>query len=94
MAREKTVSPSFKKVFIAASIGAVATLSLYLADLRKDEPNDIESALRGGTPGDVVRPPVSKTPKHDAQLSNVPLDPSLKEMENNWLSTFATARKH
>ena len=64
---------SFKKVLIAASIGAVATLSLYLADLRKDEPNNIELALRGGTPSDAARPPVSKTPK-DAQLSDVPAE--------------------
>lgn len=67
------MNPPFKIVLVAASIGAVATLSLYLADLRKDEPNNIELALRGGTPSDTARPPVSKTPK-DAQLSDVPAE--------------------
>ena len=67
------MSPSFKKVLVAASIGAVATLSLYLAVPQNDEPNNIESALRGGAPSDVVRPPVNKTPK-GAGLSDVPAE--------------------
>ena len=68
------MSPSFKKVLIAASIGAVAMLSLYLAVPRNDAATNIESALRGGTPSDNARPPVNKTPK-GAGLSDVPAEP-------------------
>ena len=67
------MSPSFKKVLVATSIGAIATLSLYLAVPQNDEPNNIESALRGGTPSDVVRAPFSKTSK-GAKLSDVPAE--------------------
>ena len=40
MAQENRVSPSFKKVLVAASIGAVAAVSLYLAVPQSDKPNN------------------------------------------------------
>ena len=67
------MSPSFKKVLVAASIGAVAAVSLYLAVPQSDKPNNIDSALRGGAPSDVIRPSVNKTPK-GAGLSDVPAE--------------------
>ena len=82
------MSSSFKKVLVAASIGAVATVSLYLAVPQSDEPNNIESALRGGAPSDVVRPPVNKTPK-GAGLSDVPAE-SFSEGDGEQLAVSFT----